>query len=112
MKEYLTGERIRNGPVELYSFNRQIADKLIAQTCLAYLVQFDKMDSLDPTTPAYFPLAYYAAQFWFTHVQSQSQVNTTGDTLQHLMMDLLEPDSALYFNWIQLHDIDRAWKGL
>ena len=35
VKEYLTGERIRQGSASHYSFNQKLADTLIAQTCLA-----------------------------------------------------------------------------
>ena len=106
VKEYLIGTRIQNGPVSQYSFNGNMANDLICQTCLAYLLQFDQMDSLKPTTLSCFPLACYAAEFWITHVQNQFQDHSVQDDVQDLMMNLLKPQQAQFINWVRLFNVD------
>jgi hypothetical protein len=100
VKEYLIGKQIQNGPGSQYSFNENVANNLISQTCLAYLLQFDTIGSLKSTTLSCFPLARYAAEFWIHHAQMQSQNSVMPNTVQCLIMSLLQPQSAQFINWV------------
>ncbi|KAI9775606.1 MAG: hypothetical protein M1839_001007 [Geoglossum umbratile] len=57
VKEYLISERIRAGPASDFSILEMPAHLSIAQACLAYLLQFDKPDSLTRDTCQKYPLA-------------------------------------------------------
>src|ERR1700736_1504323 len=92
VKEYLISQRIQNGPAAKYSLLRKDADTSIAHTCLAYLMQFSKLDSLKPGTIALFPLAEYAAQYWISHAKSDD--DTICEMLHGLIANLLEPHCA------------------
>jgi ankyrin repeat protein len=109
VKEYLIGERIQNSLASQYGFNGKIANRHIAQTCLAYLFQFDKMDSLQLQSPTYFPLAHYGAEFWMTHCKSQSEDTQIPNTIQQMIVHLLQPQSPQFVNWIRLFDVDKPW---
>ena len=106
VKKYLTGEQIQNGPVSKYSFDQKQGDTLIAQTCLAYISQFDTVNSVGPPTPSNFPLSQYAAKFWITHVQCQFQDNNIPYAIQNLITNLLQPQGHQFISWVQFFNID------
>src|ERR1700733_4855624 len=47
-----------------FGIDEKLSHSLIAQTCLAYLLQFDNPDTLNPYTINNYPLAQYAAEYW------------------------------------------------
>jgi hypothetical protein len=53
-----------------FGIDEKLSHSYIAQTCLAYLLQFDNPDTLNPNTINDYPLAQYAAKYWIMHVQS------------------------------------------
>ena len=109
VKEYLIGVHIQNSTVSQYGFNGKIANRHIAQTCLAYLFQFDKMDSFQLQPPTYFPLAHYGAEFWMTHCKSQSEDTQIPDTVEQMIVHLFQPQSPQFVNWVRLFDVDKPW---
>jgi hypothetical protein len=46
VQEYLVSDRIRDGPAKEYSMQGVSANLCIAETCLAYLLHLNKLDSL------------------------------------------------------------------
>ena len=66
VKEYLVSDRIQ---ASQYSIKEITANIYIAETCLIYLLQFDKPDSLTPRTLEDFPLVGYAGTYWTRHAQ-------------------------------------------
>ena len=109
VKEYLFSSSAR----KLYSYdiNEKMFHSLIAQTCLAYLLQFDTVDLLNENTLGDFPLAPYAAKYWPYHVKSAAEGST--DTLQTLIDTLFLADSdGPFISWIRVHDIDEPWTGV
>src|SRR5277367_2772316 len=53
-----------------FGIDEKLSHSVIAQTCLAYLLQFDNFDTLNPNTIKNYPLARYAAEYWIMHVRS------------------------------------------
>ena len=103
VKEYLVSERIQKGVASSFSISKKVAHSLIAQTCLAYLLQFDTPGSINSSTIQSFPLAQYAGAYWIFHVHSGD--NETSPTIQKLILNLF---GCPFDNWIQLWNPDRV----
>jgi len=103
VKEYLVSERIQVGPAKRYSIRDIHANVSIAEICLAYLLQFDNLNSLSSQNIKRFPLARYAAQHWTQHAQKAGM----DASLTHLLiMELFLSKRDAYINWIRLFDPD------
>ena len=72
-------------------------------TCLAYLTQFDKEDSLDENFRQDYPLAYYSAEHWISHAKS-GDIDGAHD-LQNLAAHFFQHDRVC-INWNRIWDID------
>jgi hypothetical protein len=104
VKEYLILPSIRNGRVRDYSIQEVDTNALIAESCLAYLLQFDEPGSLTTRSVLEFPLADYAAKYWTRH----AQVAERGSTLTPLLsIELLLTKGHGLLNWIRLHNPER-----
>ncbi|KAF8623793.1 hypothetical protein AX17_007296 [Amanita inopinata Kibby_2008] len=77
----------------------------IAKGCLAYLLQFDKGNSLDASIDI-FPVALYAAKHWFHHVLYDGVLKN--HKVQKQLRSLFRPNSPQFLNWIRLYNIDRG----
>ena len=92
-----------------FSINEKLSHSLIAQTCLAYLLQFDDLDMLNGNTVGNFPLAKYAAKYWISHLRSVG--NEWDDIQQKLVMTLFQPQhNARFISWLRLWDIEHPLK--
>jgi Ankyrin repeats (3 copies) len=103
VKEYLISERIQNGPAYQYSIRERYANASIAETCLAYLLQFDKTNSLTHQTTEKFPLARYAAEYWTQHSRVARE---DAEVMHQLIMELFLSNREAYVNWVRLFDPD------
>ncbi|KAI9773654.1 MAG: hypothetical protein M1840_006928 [Geoglossum simile] len=102
VKEYLVSER----PAPRYRIREISANVSIADACLAYLLQFECPNSLSSQTAKEYPLARYAAKYWFQHAQlTEAYASTT----PQLIMQLLLSEVA-YVNWVRLFNPDEPWK--
>ena len=101
VKEYLLSERIRNRATSRFHFTEKSANTLIAQTCLAYLQQFDSMNW--PTAHK-LRLSAYAARNWDVHALVVGEASS--DALRPLIMKLFHLPGYQYINWILLHVAD------
>ena len=107
VKEYLSSPSARK--FYGYDINEKISHSLIAQTCLAYLLQFDTVNLFNENTFKNFPLAPYAAKYWISHAKSAADGGT--GTLQTLIDTLFLTDSdGPFISWIRLYDLDYPWK--
>jgi hypothetical protein len=70
VRDYLTSKQILDGKAAHYSIQETHAHEAIAEICLAYLLQFDKPDSLSRVAANDYPLAQYAAEYWAHHVRA------------------------------------------
>ncbi|KAH7903380.1 hypothetical protein BJ138DRAFT_1194414, partial [Hygrophoropsis aurantiaca] len=86
--------------------NASLAHSAIAQTCLAYLLQFTELMSTNDIMDE-FPLAQYAAHYWFDHARFVDD----GDMGVQLpmMLELLQPDHGTFMVWIRLYDPDNSF---
>jgi hypothetical protein len=105
VKEYLISDRILNGKAPMYAVIEYDAHELVAQTCLAYLLQFETVDGQDDSTTHTYPLLFYAAQHWLHHVRHRGSGNFSAD-LQELIMKLFRPCEIQHVSCIELADVD------
>ncbi|KZP10814.1 hypothetical protein FIBSPDRAFT_661994, partial [Athelia psychrophila] len=91
VKEYLISETILSGAAAQFHLTKSLSHSTIAQICLAYLLHFDKPDSLSIETLALFPLAQYAAEHWVAHCHSAGSDQSSTAALQQLQLHFFEP---------------------
>ena len=107
VKEYLVSERIQTGPASWYSIREIPANMSIAETCLAYLLQFEYPNSLTSLTTEEYPLARYAAEYWTQHAQVSEK---DASAVRRLITELFLSKKDAYVNWIRLFNPDEPWK--
>jgi hypothetical protein len=107
VKEYLVSERIQTGPAAAYKIQEIHANKTIAESCLAYLLHFEKLNSLTSQNIEDYPLARYAAEYWTKHANVAGK---EAGSINLLCMLLLSREDA-YVNWVRLYDPDKPWVG-
>lgn len=108
VKEYLTSERIRSRTTAKFSILEMPAHLSIAQTCIAYLLQFNKPDSLASDTFSKYPLARYAAQYWSDHAKIVEQ-DSRIESLDSLAQKLFDSTTDCFLNWIRMFDHEHPW---
>src|SRR5277367_1868312 len=59
-----------------FGIDEKLSHSHIAKTCLAYLLQFENPDMLDPATLDKYPLSRYAAKYWVRHVHNGVEEGT------------------------------------
>ncbi|ETW83638.1 hypothetical protein HETIRDRAFT_471894 [Heterobasidion irregulare TC 32-1] len=105
VKEFLLSISHRFG----FTINSQSSHSLIAQTCLAYLLQFDTPEILKEDTLDNFPLAQYAAEHWISHAKFGTS-DSNSDPLQALIYAFFTADNdAPFISWVRLYDLDEPW---
>jgi hypothetical protein len=111
VKEYLVSERIQAGSARRYCIREIDAHLSIAETCLAYLFQFDQPGSLTLQTLKESPLANYAAEYWLEHARWAGKEHKG---MHQLIMKLFVSKKDAYFNSIKIHDPEsgRSWPDL
>ena len=106
VQEYLVSDRIQHGTAAHYSIREIESHGVLAEDCLAYLLQFDEPSSLTYETLKDSPLARYAAKYWVDHAKRAEQRPSKSATL--LSMKLFMTDGEGFLNWIRIFDIDRV----
>ncbi|ETW83636.1 hypothetical protein HETIRDRAFT_471885 [Heterobasidion irregulare TC 32-1] len=89
-----------------FTTNEKSSHSLIAQTCLAYLLQFETTGILTEDTLDNFPLAQYAANYWVSHAHAGTGDGRT-DPLNTLTYTLFTGNDAPFVAWVRLNDLDR-----
>ena len=107
VKDYLTSSHIKRGSAQRFALEAQLAQAVMAECCLVYLLQF--RSRLDMSTLQRFPLAPYAAQSWTEHYTYSNGSRT--DLLDKLALRLFTTETA-YQNCCCLHNPDRRWQGI
>src|SRR6202035_4310977 len=104
VKDYLLSQH-RVGATG-FSIDEKLANSYIANTCLAYLLQFTNLDMLNLAAIDEYPLAQYAAKYWVIHVHSGVEDGT--DVQQEkLITTLFQPwHTAPFISWVKIHNID------
>ena len=107
VKDYLLSSHIKQGSAQFFALEAPLAQAVMAECCLAYLLQFQSR--LDMLTLQQFPLAPYAAQSWTEHYRYSKDSRT--NLLDKLALQLLTTD-IVYQNCCCLHNPDRRWQGV
>ena len=103
VKEFLTSDRLSKleGEISRFHIRLEPAHTVIAQACLAILLQSDFIDVSDPGSPLY----NYAAQHWVGHSQFENVSSRVEDGMRRLF-DPLKPRFAA---WLKSHNMDEEW---
>jgi hypothetical protein len=102
VKEFLTSDRIATskvGRISKYYVLLEPAHALLAQACLAVLLQFDK--NTDRERLRTFPLAGYAARHWVGH----SKFENVASKVEDAMECLFDPQRPHLKAWTRIYDI-------
>ena len=106
VKEYLTSSRLAHSPhgeVSLFRVDLEPAHTIMAQACLATLLQLDEHAGKSGAKLS--PLAKYAAHHWVDHAQFEK----VSSRVREGMDDLFDGSKPHFAAWLQVHDIDEAW---
>jgi ankyrin repeat protein len=107
VKEYLTSSRLArspNGEVSRFYINLEPAHTVMAQACLATLLQLDEHFSKGDANAS--PLVKYAAQHWVDHAQFKDVSSRVRDG----MVDLFDSSKPRFAAWVKVHNIDERWR--
>ena len=107
VKEYLTSSRLAqssHGEVSRFRIDLEPAHTIMAQACLATLLQLD--EHVDNRNAQLYPLVNYAAQHWMDHAQFEKVSSRVCDGMD----DLFDSSKPHFAAWLQVHDIDKNWE--
>ena len=105
VKEFLISDRIMQSSVSRFKFEECVAHLFLAQSCIAYLLQFEA--KLDNDALGQLPLVKYASRYWINHVHASHQIENS-KTLQQLCLRLLK-NGAPYDNYLRIFDPEKHW---
>ena len=105
VKEFLTSDRLANLEADISHFHIRLepAHTVIAQTCLAILLQSDDNDGIKSSSP----LREYAAWHWVDHAQFQDVSLRVGDGMRRLF----DPAKPYFAAWLDSHIMDEEWQS-
>ncbi|KAF9065998.1 ankyrin repeat-containing domain protein [Rhodocollybia butyracea] len=102
VKEFLTQTHAEVNIRKVFEVNEHLAHSMICQTCLIYLLQFNKEGMLPKKVDMFkksFPLGLYAAKHWPSHMKSLGDDIVKHKPANDLAMSLLKDRSQLMFGW-------------
>ena len=106
VKEYLTSNRIADGPVSRYYIPLESSHLFVTQACLSLLLQLDK--HVTRTIIEDLPLARYAGQYWTDHAEFGNVSSHTEDLIKRVF----HPENHHFANWVWIFDtISRDFGG-
>src|SRR5205814_2083072 len=85
VKEFLVSKRIQ-ALAPSYGMRQAEGNLAMAKACIAYLLSFNKLDSIYPGVLEEFPLAEYASQNWIKHANVAAKGGALGESLLSLIM--------------------------
>ena len=104
VKEYLISDRIQHEIAARYSVREIESHGVLAEDCIAYLLQFDTPNSLTSKTLESSPLARYAAEHWTDHAR-QAQKGPVKSAAS-LSIELLMSGEGGFLNWVRIANLD------
>jgi ankyrin repeat protein len=107
VREYLTSSRLTqsaHGDVSRFHIDLEPAHTIMAQACLATLLQLDEHAGNSDANGS--PLVKYAAQHWVDH----AQFDKVSSRIRDGMHDLFDSSKPYFAAWLQVHDIDERWE--
>ncbi|KAF9065983.1 ankyrin repeat-containing domain protein [Rhodocollybia butyracea] len=113
VKEFLTETHAEVHISKGFKINEHLAHSTICQTCLIYLLQFNKEGMLPKEEYMFkklYPLGLYAAQHWPKHMERLVDERPEHKHTKDLAISLLKDNSQLpYVNWIRIHVPDQSF---
>ena len=108
IKQFLTSNRLAEPirDVSYYHIQLETAHSILAQACLAILLQFD--DRVDRDRIKGFPLARYAAQYWATHARVEDASSRIKDGVECLF----DADKPYFSTWLWIYNDDRGGRSM
>ena len=106
VKEYLTSPRLAQSPhgeVSRFRIDLEPAHTIMAQACLATLLQLDEHAGKSDAKLS--PLVKYAAEHWVDHAQFEKVASRVQEGID-VLFDSFKPHFAA---WLKVHDIDEHW---
>jgi ankyrin repeat protein len=103
VKEFLTSDRLADIKADISCFHIRLepAHTVIAQACLAILLQSDNNDGAESTSP----LSGYAAQHWVDH----AHFGNVSLRVEDGMRRLFDPAKPYFTAWLNSYDPDNEW---
>ena len=98
VKEYLTSNRIAEGPVSRYYIPLEPAHLFVAQACLSFLLQLDR--HVTRRIIEGLPLAQYAGRYWADH----AEFGNVSSQAEDLVKRLFNPEKHHFANWVWIYD--------
>ena len=105
VKEFLTSDRLADIKANISRFQIQLepAHTIIAQSCLAILLQSDHDNGAKTTSPLY----KYAAQHWVGHARFGNVLSR----VEYGMRRLFDPAKPYLAAWLKSYDPDTEWSS-
>ncbi|KAL8942148.1 MAG: hypothetical protein Q9216_001833 [Gyalolechia sp. 2 TL-2023] len=101
VKEYLLSSRVLESKANMYHLSTRRSHEQIGRSCLAALLQNDKMDDDHPS-----PLVAYAAQYWFQHFRKFEACANDMSSFRGLVERLFAGSPSAFRNWLLAYDIN------
>ena len=106
VQEYLESERIRHQKAAVFGLNSATGHAEIAQICLIYLLEHDlSSSSLNQSLVEEFPLAQYAAMYWYRHYLN---LTNPAPLIETLIVNLFRRQHSFAI-WVKLYDMDNPY---
>ncbi|GES59935.1 vegetative incompatibility protein HET-E-1 [Aspergillus terreus] len=109
VKEFLVSPRVHEHARRFRLDDAPANHASIAESCLAYLLSFERPDSIYPGVVSEFHLVAYASQYWFRHASMAT--GNASETMVPLIMELLDSESPAYINWLRIYNPDKPWQS-
>ena len=105
VKEFLTSDRLAvlEADISRFHIGLEHAHTIIAQSCLAILLQSDHDDGAKTTSS----LSQYAAQHWVDH----ARFGNVSSRIKYGMRRLFDPAKPYLTAWINSYDPDNEWSS-
>jgi hypothetical protein len=106
VKEYLTSDRLaiaQARSVSRYHAPSSAAHQILAQACLSTPLELD--EDIDKEGLKNYPLAFYAARYWFDH----ARIGDVSLSIPERMKQLFDADKPHFSAWIWLYDVRKGW---
>ena len=103
VKEFLTSDRLVEIKKDISRFHIRLepAHAIIAQSCLAILLQSDPDDKAETTSA----LSEYAARNWVDH----AHFGNVSSHIKYGIRRLFDPAKPYFTAWLSSHDLDITW---
>ena len=109
VKEYLVSDRIQQSIAIHYSVQEMVSHGVLAEDCIAYLLQFDNSDCSTREISDLYPFADYAATFWAYHAKQAERIPIKSTS--QMAVDFLQSNGGGLLSWIRIADPDQSYRA-